>query len=157
MRLYLVQHGQAHSEEVDPDRHLTERGAEDVKKLAAFLKPLCLRVKAIWHTGKARAAQTAELLAPALKATGKVEQRRGLAPNDAVEPIGEELRSLGRDLMIVGHMPFLGKLAAFLVARDSLAGVAAFQQGGLVCLELDESGRWRICWMLVPELLRSVH
>ena len=34
MRLYLVQHGQAKSEEVDPQRGLSERGIQDVGRLS---------------------------------------------------------------------------------------------------------------------------
>ena len=64
MRLYLVQHGQAKSEELDPQRGLTEQGVQDVERLAAFLKPLSLAVQVVWHSGKTRAAQTAEILAP---------------------------------------------------------------------------------------------
>ena len=33
MRLYLVQHGEAKSEEEDPDRPLTDRGASDVRRV----------------------------------------------------------------------------------------------------------------------------
>ncbi len=62
MLVYLVQHGQAKAKDIDPDRHLTEQGINDVEKISAFLKTAKLTVDVIWHSGKARAAQTAEIL-----------------------------------------------------------------------------------------------
>ena len=40
MRIYLVQHGESKSEEEDPQRHLTERGIDEVQRVADFLRPL---------------------------------------------------------------------------------------------------------------------
>ena len=37
MRVYLVQHGEAHPEEVSPERELTPRGRSDVERVAALL------------------------------------------------------------------------------------------------------------------------
>ncbi|RTZ74271.1 MAG: hypothetical protein DSY99_02015 [Candidatus Neomarinimicrobiota bacterium] len=76
MRLYLIQHGQAKSADVDPDRHLTETGQQDVEKMHGFLKPMNLRVNDIWHSGKVRAAETAEILSPAISATHGLIQRQ---------------------------------------------------------------------------------
>ena len=36
MRAYLVQHGEAHPEEVSPERELTPRGRSDVERVAAL-------------------------------------------------------------------------------------------------------------------------
>ena len=44
MRVYLVQHGQAKSEEEDPQRGLTDKGIGEVEKVADFLRPLELRI-----------------------------------------------------------------------------------------------------------------
>lgn len=65
MRIYLVQHGESKSEEIDPERRLTESGSRDVQEIADFLRTSdALEVNEIWHSGKVRAQQTAELLAP---------------------------------------------------------------------------------------------
>jgi phosphohistidine phosphatase len=61
VRVYLVQHGRAKSEEEEPQRRLTDKGIGEVQKVAVFLRPLELRIDAVWHSGKARAQQTAEL------------------------------------------------------------------------------------------------
>ena len=65
MRVYLVQHGASKSEEEDPQRRLTDKAIGEVENVARFLRPLKLGVDAVWHSGKARAQQTGELLAEA--------------------------------------------------------------------------------------------
>lgn len=153
MRLYLVRHGEAKPKQQDPQRRLTAKGLRDVRKAADFIKPLGLSVDAVWHSGKARAARTAEILASVITVSQGALQREGLAPNDPIGLTAKELSSFDEDLMIVGHMPFLGKLASALVAGDESADVVAFQQGGIICLERDEGGIWRLGWMVIPELL----
>ena len=155
MRLYLVQHGQAKSEEIDPRRTLTEQGSQDVERLAGFLKALSLAVEQVWHSGKTRAVQTAEILAPTLAGKPKVVEQKGLAPNDPVEPIEAKLGQAQSDLMVVGHLPFLDRLASKLVTGKETAKVCTFQQGGLVCLEPAENNTWTVCWMVIPELLKE--
>jgi phosphohistidine phosphatase len=155
MKLYLVQHGQAKAKDEDPHRPLTPRGREDVEKVAAFLKPLRLGVRTVRHSGKTRAAQTAEILAAAMAVEEGVVQQDGLAPNDSVAPTAQMLSGMTDDLMIVGHMPFMAKLAATLLTGDEAAGCVAFQQGGVVCLERSGEAAWQVAWMIVPELLGS--
>jgi len=155
MRLYLIQHGEAKSKEDDPDRPLTDEGLADVRKVAAFVKPLGLRVGAIWHSGRARAAQTAEALAEAVAADEGVVPRDGLAPKDGIKPVRREVEAAEADLMIVGHLPFLSKLASRLLAGSGSADVAAFQYGCVVCLDRDDEGAWRLAWMVTPELLSA--
>lgn len=153
MRIYLVQHGQSKPKDADPDRHLTEKGWNDVKKISAFLKQFSLSVETIWHSGKTRAAQTADILASGLAVNQAIVPHDGLAPNDAIAPVKKELSEADKDLMIVGHLPFLSKLASVLVASSDSANVVTFQQGGIVCLERDEVLRWSVRWMVIPELL----
>lgn len=153
MRLYLVQHGEAESEEVDPERSLSAKGLQDVTKVAAFLRKLGLRVAAIRHSGKTRAAQTAEFLASVVAGDSGVIRTSGLSPNDPVGPLVEEIKGSADDLMVVGHLPFLGKLASALTTGSESASIVAFQQGGVVCLERDEGATWRVRWMIVPEIL----
>jgi len=153
MRLYLVQHAKAASKEVDSQRPLTDEGRRDVQKVAAFIKPLNLGVDFLWHSGKTRAAQTAEALAEVVRVGTEAAAHDGLAPNDDVVAIRDELASSRHDVMIVGHLPFLSKLASLLLAGDETAGTVAFQQGGVVCLEQGAEDEWQINWMVIPELL----
>ena len=61
MHVYLVQHGEAKPAEEDPERHLTEKGLRDVRKVAEFLRPLRLPVEALWHSDKPRATAVISL------------------------------------------------------------------------------------------------
>ncbi len=153
MRIYLVQHGEAKPESVDPDRSLTEKGRHDVQKITSFIRPMGLSVRSIWHSGKTRAAQTAELLASGLTAIKGILQREGLAPNDPIEPVKRDIINETEDIMIVGHLPFLSKLAASLVTGRELPEVIAFRQGGILCIEQGEDRARRVAWMIVPEII----
>jgi len=55
--------------------------------------------------------------------------------------------------MIVGHLPFLGKLASLLLTGCESANTVAFKQGGIVCLSRSELKQWQINWMVTPEIL----
>ena len=65
MRLYLVQHGEALSKDVDPERALSDAGRADAERLARFLAPRRLTLSRVLQSGKLRAQQTAEILAGA--------------------------------------------------------------------------------------------
>lgn len=157
MKLYLVQHGKAATKETDPLRPLTEQGRNDVRKVAEFIKPLSLYVDCLWHSGKTRAAQTADILASVVKSNKGTVQRQGIAPNDDVSALQDELSAAEDDLMIVGHLPFLGKLVLLLVAGFESAEVAEFKQAGILCLNRSEDKKWHISWMITSELLTTVN
>jgi len=160
MKLYLVQHAKAASEQADPQRSLIEEGRRDIRKIAAFIKPLNLCVDYLWHSRKTRAVQTAELLAEAIRINKAKTARDGLGPNDDVTSLRDELISAKLDVMIVSHLPFVSKLASLLLVGCESANTVAFRQGGIVCLsrspygvprtEMDE---WQIDWMVIPEIL----
>jgi phosphohistidine phosphatase len=153
MKLYLVQHAEAASKDIDPRRSLTKEGCRDIKKVATFIEDLDLKVDFLWHSGKTRAAQTAETLTEAVEVGTQVTARDGLAPNDDVAPIKDELISGGHDVMIVGHLPFLSKLASLLLTGDETTGTVAFQNGGIVAFEQSAENGWHINWMVTPKLL----
>jgi len=153
MRVYIVQHGQAKSKDADPDRHLTDKGARDVQKVTGLLRPLGLKVEQIRHSGKARARQTAEILSAGLSTVSGVVQCDGLGPTDPVEKTVEELNGASEDLMIVGHLPFMSKLAGALLASAAAGEPIAFQQGGVVCLQKNDDSSWRVRWMVVPGII----
>jgi len=153
MKLYLVQHAKAASKDVDPERSLTEEGRGDIKKVANFIKSLNLSVDYLWHSTKTRAIQTAEILAEVIEINKEKIERDGLAPNDDVTAIKDELVSAQQDIMIVSHMPFVSKLASLLLAGREFADTVAFRQGGIVALSCSEVNQWQIEWMIAPELL----
>jgi phosphohistidine phosphatase len=159
MRLYLVRHGAAVSEEADPARPLSPRGKVQAEKIARFLKPLGISVRSISHSEKLRAAQTAGVLAGSVTSGEDVRERSGLGPMDPVESLADELGRETGDLMIVGHLPFLGRLASLLVVGNPEREIVTFREAATVCLEGtpnagDLTGQeWRIDWTVSPETL----
>ncbi len=153
MKVYLVRHGDAVSSGVDPQRPLSEQGRADTLKIALFIGPLEISVEHIWHSGKLRAAQTAEILAGTVAVEKGCSSREGLGPNGDVTVIAEELEAYDMNLMIVGHLPFVGYLSSLLAAGKETADVVAFDAGAIVCLNRRNHGRWQINWMITPKLL----
>ena len=153
MRFYLVQHGAALTGEVDPARPLSESGRQDVQAMANFLKGAGIRVERVWHSGKLRAEQTAQLLAKAVLPRGKVEQVAGIGPNDDVAGFVSDADVWAQDILVVGHLPFLSRLVAWLVTDAPEHEVVGYVPGSVVCLERRDVGRWIVLWMLRPELL----
>ena len=154
MKLYLVQHGEACAKEVDSERPLTAQGRADVERLAVFLQRSGIRAERVIHSGKLRAAQTAELLAQAIASGVALESSGLLNPNDDPRAFDWQSDSWDRDTLIVGHLPFLTKLVSHLIVGDENKLIAAFQPGSVLCLEHADGTRWAVDWMIRPELLR---
>jgi len=152
MVLYLVQHAEAQREEEDPARDLTERGRRDIQKVAGFLGKSRLAVSQIFHSGKTRALSTANLLAITLNPSKGISETTGLAPLDSPEIWAGRTEKMDEDIMLVGHLPHLGKLAARLVTGDEQKNVINFKMAGAVCLRRNENKEWAVDWMIIPSL-----
>ncbi|HEU5261100.1 MAG TPA: phosphohistidine phosphatase SixA [Gemmatimonadales bacterium] len=150
--LYLVQHGEAKPETEDPARPLTERGRGDVESVARAAARAEVRLARVAHSGKLRARETAEIIAAALSPPRGVVQLAGLAPMDDPAIAQRAVAELTEPTMLVGHLPHLSRLASLLLVGDPARDIVAFRMGGIVCLGNDE-GRWRVGWMLTPELV----
>jgi phosphohistidine phosphatase len=158
MELYLVQHGEAMSETENPERPLTVRGRKDVQRVSAVVGQFGLRPAEIRHSGKRRAAETAEIFAAALNRHEQVVAVAGMAPNDDVRPVAAALATMPQPLMLVGHLPFLSRLASLLLGGDPERPLLRFRMGGIVCLTHEPArtggtAGWMIAWMLTPELM----
>lgn len=150
MRIYLARHGDSVSGP-DQRRQLSEKGRADVSHIANMLAPLKIHVMDIFHSDKTRAIQTAEILSTVVHSARPMRMRAELDPEASIDRIIEELDATDEDVMLVGHMPFMGKLAGKLVAGNENTDVVNFQAGSIVCLEQYSQTRWAICWMLNPE------
>jgi phosphohistidine phosphatase len=151
MEVFLVQHGEAEAESIDPARPLTPQGREDVERAATVAARLGVEVHQIRHSYKTRAEQTAAILGKALSPPGGVVPAPGLAPRDEVHSVAEMLEREPKPLMLVGHMPFMARLAGLLITGDADRPVVQFRQGGIVCL-VHQEGRWSVDWVLTPAL-----
>lgn len=156
MKLYLVQHGKAMSKAQDSQRPLTDEGRREAEEVARFVAPLGLRIGRLWHSGKLRAAQTAEIYTQAVTADGRPVAREGLAPGDNVALLRDDLAVATDDTMIVGHLPFVAKLAALLLTGHETPSVVTFKHAGIVCLGRTDdppAGQWQVEWIVTPDLL----
>lgn len=153
MRLYLVQHGEAKPESEDPARPLTEKGWRDAERVArGVAERTDARPRRIVHSGRLRARQTAEAWARWFP-EATVEERPGLGPNDDPSIWAERLGAETEDLVLVGHLPHLGRLAGLLLCGEADREVVTFTMAGAVCLERhDPTGRWTLRWSLPPDL-----
>jgi phosphohistidine phosphatase len=156
MKLYLVQHAKAAPKEIDPERGLTDQGRQELQNVAAFVRPLNLSVDYLWHSGKRRAAQTAELLAGVIRINKAEAARNDIGPTDDVTALSDELAHTEQDVVIVGHLPFLGKLTSLLLTGSESVGTVAFKNAGIVCLSHSEENYWQLDWMVTPELLAAM-
>lgn len=66
MQIYLIQHGEALSEEQDSQRHLSPEGIAQIKRTASALKNLGVSFDLLISSPKARAKESAEIMAGAL-------------------------------------------------------------------------------------------
>jgi phosphohistidine phosphatase len=155
VKVYLVQHAEAMSKEQDPDRPLSDLGRRNADRVAKVAAALGVEVAEIRHSGKARARQTAEIMAEALSPEQGLKAVSGLAPLDDVAPVARELDEAAEPLMLVGHLPFMERLAGRLLAGDARRPVIGFTNAGIVCLERGDDG-WQATWILTPEIAEVV-
>lgn len=153
MRLYLIQHAEAKSAEVDPSRGLTVRGLQDAKNVAEYLRKIRITVSYLYHSGKTRARETASALAEGIEVRRGVFDTDGLLPNDDPSIWYERAQSLDEDIGLVGHLPHLAKLASLILAGDPEKAHVSFRMGGVVCLAKQEK-TWSLEWMIVPDILK---
>lgn len=160
MYLYLVQHAEALSKEADPSRSLSEKGMEDIKKVAAFVKVFNIEVHHIFHSGKMRALQTAQMLADNITSDMGVLEAEGLAPMDDPAIWFKRIAEIKEDAMLVGHLPHLGKLAMQLLCGKKEGEIINFEMGSIVCLkrtdvgiDANRDGNWAVDWIIKPRMI----
>ena len=152
MALYLVQHGKSLPKEVSPERALSEEGIAEIEKIARAAKGYDIRVRQIRHSTKLRAQQTAALFQAALHPQEPMQVMEGLNPLDDVEAVVPRIVE-EPDIMLVGHLPFMERMASYLITGSTEKTVFKFQNGGIVCLDSEpETANWFIKWALVPNI-----
>lgn len=140
MKLYLVRHATPVSEEVDPERPLSDHGFLEARKSAEALRHI--RPTRIYHSGKLRAWQTAEAFSEVTGAP--LEQAEGLKPGDDPLVWAERLSSASAsEIMLVGHLPFMARLVGLLVKGDANALLVDFTPATVTYLESNDTG-WEL-------------
>jgi phosphohistidine phosphatase len=105
-----------------------------------------------------RARQTAEIVAKALKRQKKLKFSDELAPGGNPKALIQQLNDLRpqpKNILLVGHEPYLSKLLALLTAGNTTMEID-FKKGGLARLETIELSYGRcatLAWLLAPRHL----
>ena len=152
MALYLIQHGKSLSKDQDPDQGLSAEGIAETERIAKLAKDADFTVSQIRHSVKTRARQTAEIFAGALNPKQGIQEVSGIKPLDDVAVYAEDIDA-AENIMLVGHLPFMERMTAFLITGSIDKPVFKFQNSGIVCLDKDpEAQAWVIKWALMPNI-----
>ena len=163
MNLYLLRHGPAEERDAtrgrpDRDRVLTAEGRARMKHIARAMAAMELSFDWILSSPFVRARETAELVAAGLRPRRPVTLCAGLAaeagPADLL-PYVARLKPAPQDVLLVGHQPYLGALAALLLGSRCDRTVD-FKKGGLACFVWGEppGGKASLVWLLTPGLMK---
>ena len=138
--LILVHHGDAVTGVVDATRPLSELGRRQASQVAARVAARGVKPVAVWHSGKLRARETAEIYWRTVNPAAAFLAQRGLQPDDDPETLADTLSVETESLMIVSHYPLLPGLLRELLGHD-----AAFPQNGAIGLS-HVGGHWVEEW-----------
>jgi phosphohistidine phosphatase len=161
MNLYILRHAKAHPRgpkwRPDSKRPLTKEGAKKMAEVARGMKKLGISFDLILASPYERALRTAQIVVEVYKVR-KLFPTNNLASNADPQAIIAELSdnfSTLKDVVIVGHEPFLSGLISLLLTGDGALKID-FKKGGLCKLSIEEL-RFGKCaqldWLLTPRQL----
>lgn len=175
MNLLVVRHAIAEDKErfaetgrSDDQRPLTEEGREKMRRGAEGLKEVARRAHVLASSPLVRARETAEIIAPALRAS-RIEIVEALRPDRHYDdflkwlrgraaPNGDEVEDDERTIAIVGHEPHLSGLVTWLMAATTDSRIEL--KKGAACLLAFErapaAGAATLRWALTPAHLRKL-
>jgi phosphohistidine phosphatase len=130
MQLYLVRHADATPGDPDELRPLSDEGREQARELGERLRAEGVAPDVILTSPLLRARQTGETLARATGSTCEADDR--LAPGATAETLRKAVSGRGELVVVVGHQPDCGRIAATLRNGDE----PRFPPAGMVVLEL---------------------
>jgi len=161
MNLYVLRHGKAEerSSKWKPDskRPLTKEGEKKMEEVARGMKRLGLTFDLILTSPYERALRTAQILVEVYKVR-KLFQTKNLVseadPRAIIDEINDNFSTL-KEVVIVGHEPFLGGLISTLLTGDGALKIN-FKKAGLCKLGIGDL-RFGKCaqleWLMTPRQL----
>lgn len=145
--IVLTHHGRALRREVEPTQPLSVPGRVASQHLAAAAAAQGVRPDVIWHSGKFRARQTAELFWHACNPDAAIAVARGLQPTDPPGVMRTRLDNDDRSILLVGHLPHLARLLRVLRGETPDGAIIDFPSHGCVALR-QQGGQWQELWRL---------
>ncbi|MFW0073060.1 MAG: phosphohistidine phosphatase SixA [Coxiella-like endosymbiont] len=153
MKLYCVRHGHAEqSPNTNGERPLTQKGIEEINRIAMYLAHRDIRIVHVMHSGKLRAQQSAVVLAEAVAKDQLVEICELLGSDYPTAPLIGRIQEWHDDTLLVGHMPFMSQLVSSLILGSNYPDILLFPPATVVCLERFQN-RWILNWVLRPDLV----
>jgi len=148
LHVFLVHHGEAVGPDVDIRRPLSAAGRPASERVAAAAAARGMKPLIVWHSGKLRAKQTAEIFWRASNPLAEFSATRDLQPEDPAVWMRDRLRHEPRDVLIAGHFTHLPRLLALL--RGERGGAMAdFPLHGVVSVSTDDVGQtWTEDWRI---------
>jgi phosphohistidine phosphatase len=131
MRLYLVRHAEAAPGDPDELRPLTSEGREQAQALGQRLRNEEASPSVILTSPLLRARETGAELAKALDVATEPDEL--LAPGASVDDVRTVVEGRGEQVVVVGHQPDCGQIAAALTGGPE----PRFPAGGHVVLDLE--------------------
>jgi phosphohistidine phosphatase len=131
MKLYLVRHAEAAPGDPDELRPLTAEGRAQARALGEGLAGDGVRVDALLTSPLLRARETAEELASRLGVQAEADDRLG--PGATLELVRHAVEGRGDAVLIVGHQPDCGRIAASVTGTEPDRVAPA----SVITLELD--------------------
>ncbi len=169
MSLFILRHGIACDPGEDglpenlPDarRPLSAKGRQRLSRATKAMQAMELKFDAVVSSPLLRALQTAQIVTEALDLRRKLILTDHLAPDGNPKLLIEQLNEPGlraKNILLVGHEPYLGKLIALLIAGSTTAAID-LRKGGLAKLEIEKLRYARcatLAWLLTPKQLERM-
>lgn len=137
-RLFVMRHGQADPGVPDEARPLSSQGQREATLMATWLDArLGVAGKAgcrLVSSPLSRARQTADRVGSVIG--GSVEVISGLTPEDSPQALGDWLLEQEGDVIMVSHMPLVGRLTGWLTG-DRSGGEPHFATAAIAELTAD--------------------
>jgi phosphohistidine phosphatase len=130
VRLFLVRHAEAGPGHPDELRALTAAGRETARSLGELLVETGERPDAVVTSPLLRARETGQALARACGCPVAADER--LAPGATPEDVCAVVAERGERVVVVGHQPDCGRIAAALTGE----GEPPFPPAGMVVIDL---------------------
>lgn len=166
MNLYILRHGIAADRDAqlypdDSKRPLTKEGIQKMRQEAKGIKAFGAAFDLILTSPYPRARQTAEIVAKAYRASGKIKTSKSLAPDGSYRALVNEIKakySKKEAILLAGHEPYLSGLISKLCVGDASLEVD-LKKGGLALLKADPlffGACAELSWLLTPKQLRMM-
>jgi phosphohistidine phosphatase len=144
----------------DAKRPLTPEGKQKMSSIASGLVNVGLDVDWIVSSPLVRAVETAEIVKEALSSNPALESCDALRPGGSGEALIAFLakRRDWRRVLVVGHEPDLGELAARLIGAGRNANMP-FKKGGCCLISFPvfpPKAPGRLMWWLTPRIMKKL-